>query len=158
MNRKKTHELGQEALSKGFPGGSVVKYLPSMQEMWVRSLGREDPLEKKMTTPLQYSCLGNPTDRGTWQATVHEVTKESDTTKQQRRWEDLHESPRKQRLWFQDAGPVGNGWLQGMTSPGPVGYRGSSKTLMVSFLQTEGSLALRILLRQWPRAEMTWNT
>ena len=21
--------------------------------------------------PLQYSCLGNPTDRGVWQATVH---------------------------------------------------------------------------------------
>ena len=21
--------------------------------------------------PLQYSCLGNPTERGTWQATVH---------------------------------------------------------------------------------------
>ena len=31
-------------------------------------------------TPLQYSCLGNPTDRGTWQATVHEVAKESDMT------------------------------------------------------------------------------
>ena len=22
--------------------------------------------------PLQYSCLGNPMDRGAWQATVHE--------------------------------------------------------------------------------------
>ena len=32
--------------------------------------------------PLQYSCLGNPIDRGTWQATVHGVTKESDMTKQ----------------------------------------------------------------------------
>ena len=120
---------------------------------WVREIPW-----RRNSNPLQYSCLGNPTDRGTWQATVHEVTKESDTTKQQQRWEDLHESPRKQRLWFQDARPVGNGWLQGTTSPGPVGYRGSSKTLMVSFLQTEGSLALRILLRQWPRAEMTWNT
>ena len=30
--------------------------------------------------PLQYSCLGNPMDRGAWQATVHVVTKESDTT------------------------------------------------------------------------------
>ena len=30
---------------------------------------------------LQYSCLGNPMDRGgTWQATVHRVAKESDTT------------------------------------------------------------------------------
>jgi len=25
--------------------------------------------------PLQYSCLGNPMDRGAWWATVHGVTK-----------------------------------------------------------------------------------
>ena len=25
--------------------------------------------------PLQHSCLGNPMDRGAWQATVHEVAK-----------------------------------------------------------------------------------
>ena len=30
--------------------------------------------------PLQYSCLGNPTDRGAWQATVRGVTKELDMT------------------------------------------------------------------------------
>ena len=30
--------------------------------------------------PLQYSCLGNHMDRGTWQAVVHEVKKELDTT------------------------------------------------------------------------------
>ena len=30
--------------------------------------------------PLQYSCLGNPMDRGAWQVTVHGVTKESDMT------------------------------------------------------------------------------
>ena len=30
--------------------------------------------------PLQCSCLGNPMDRGVWQATAHGVTKESDTT------------------------------------------------------------------------------
>ena len=29
---------------------------------------------------LQYSCLGNPMDRGAWQTTVHGVTKESDMT------------------------------------------------------------------------------
>ena len=33
-----------------FPGGSVVKNLPAMQEMWVRSVGWEDALEKKMAT------------------------------------------------------------------------------------------------------------
>ena len=33
-----------------FPGGSVVKNLPAVQETWVRSLGWEDPLEKGMAT------------------------------------------------------------------------------------------------------------
>ena len=33
-----------------FPGGSEVKCLPGMWETWVRSLGREDPLEKEMAT------------------------------------------------------------------------------------------------------------
>ena len=37
-------------LSSGFPGGSVVKNLPAMQETWVQSLGQEDPLEKRMAT------------------------------------------------------------------------------------------------------------
>ena len=37
----------------GFPGGSVVKNLPAgqePQEMWVQSLGQEDPLEEEMAT------------------------------------------------------------------------------------------------------------
>ena len=53
-----------------------VKNLPGMQETQetqVQSLGQEDPLEKEMAT-LQYSCLKNPMDRGTWWATVHRVT------------------------------------------------------------------------------------
>ena len=29
--------------------------------------------------PLQYSCLGNPKDRGAWWAAVHGVSKESAT-------------------------------------------------------------------------------
>ena len=29
---------------------------------------------------LQYSCLGNPMERGAWWAIVHGVTKESDRT------------------------------------------------------------------------------
>ena len=32
--------------------------------------------------PCQYSCLENPMDRGTWQATVHGLAKESDMTEQ----------------------------------------------------------------------------
>ena len=34
----------------GFPGGSVVKNLPVIREMWVQSLGREDPVEVEMAT------------------------------------------------------------------------------------------------------------
>ena len=33
--------------SLGFPGSSMVKNPPAMQEMWVRSLGKEDALEEE---------------------------------------------------------------------------------------------------------------
>ena len=36
--------------TRGFPGGSVGKNPPAMQEMWVWSLGRAHPLEKEMAT------------------------------------------------------------------------------------------------------------
>ena len=52
-----------------------LKHPPGMQETWVRSLGGEDPLEKENGNPLQYSCLENPMEGGSWQATVHGVTK-----------------------------------------------------------------------------------
>ena len=48
----------------------------AMQEMWVQS-GRS-PGEGN-GNPLQYSCLGNPLNRGAWQATAHGVAKESGT-------------------------------------------------------------------------------
>ena len=38
------------------------------------------PSEGGKGNPLQYSCLGNPMDRGARQSTVHGVTKESNTT------------------------------------------------------------------------------
>ena len=60
----------------------LVRNLPAMQETCVWSLGWEDSLEKGIGNPLQYSCLENPMDRGTWRATVHGVA-ESDTTE---RW------------------------------------------------------------------------
>ena len=51
----------------------MVKNLPAMWEIRVRSLDLEDPLEKRMATQLQYSCLENSMDRGAWQATVYAV-------------------------------------------------------------------------------------
>ena len=43
---------------------------------------------KENGNPLQYSCLGNPTDRRAWQMTVHGVTKVGHdlVTKQQENW------------------------------------------------------------------------
>ena len=44
---------GTFPLLLGFPSGSAVKNLPTVQELqetWVQSLGREDPLEKGMAT------------------------------------------------------------------------------------------------------------
>ena len=65
---------------RGFPGGSVAKN-PSanagdlgLNPGLRRSLGEGDG------NPLQYSCLGNPMDKGAWWATVHRAAKESDTT------------------------------------------------------------------------------
>jgi len=53
----------------------AVKSLPTMQETWVRSLGREDSPGEGIGNPLQYSCLESPMDGGTQQAIVHWVTK-----------------------------------------------------------------------------------
>ena len=66
-----------------FSSGSAVKNLPDNAGDTGdvgsvpgsgRSHGEEDG------NPLQYSCLGNPMDRGAWWATVHGVAKESDMT------------------------------------------------------------------------------
>ena len=59
---------------EAFLVAQMVKNLPAVREVRVRSQGWEDPLDKGMAT-LQYSCLENPMDRGAWQATVHWVTK-----------------------------------------------------------------------------------
>ena len=59
---------------QGFPGGSVPKRPPAnagdagLMPGSGRSPGEGDG------NPLQYSCLGNPMDKGAWQATVHGVT------------------------------------------------------------------------------------
>ena len=37
-------------LRESFPGGSDGEESPTMQEMWVQSLGQEDPLEEDMAT------------------------------------------------------------------------------------------------------------
>ena len=62
----------------GFCGGSVVKSLPAMQEikeMWVQSLGQEDPLEEEMATHSSILAWRIP-----WMGYCPWGHKESDTT------------------------------------------------------------------------------
>ena len=40
----------------------LVENLPAMRETWVQSLGCEDPLEKGIGSPLQYSGLEDSVD------------------------------------------------------------------------------------------------
>ena len=63
----------------GFPGGLVVKnpLAKAGDTGSTPGLGRS-PGEGN-GNPLQYSCLGNPMDRGACWATVRGITKESDT-------------------------------------------------------------------------------
>ena len=60
----------------------MVKNLPANagEVGSVTGLGISLAKKKKNGNPLQYSCLGNPRDRGAWWAVVHRVRKELDMT------------------------------------------------------------------------------
>ena len=60
---------------EGFHGGWAVKN-PSANAREMDSIpGSERSPRGRNGNPFQYSCLENSTDRGTWWATVHRVTK-----------------------------------------------------------------------------------
>ena len=58
-----------------FPGGSVVKNLTDKAREAGLIPGFERSPGKGNGSPFQYSCLGNPMDRGAWWATVHGFAK-----------------------------------------------------------------------------------
>ena len=61
-------------LLTGFPSGSVVNNLLANADLGsIPGLGRSSG--EGNGNLLQYSCLGNPIDRGAWQATFHRVAK-----------------------------------------------------------------------------------
>ena len=62
-------------LPLGFPGGSVVKNpLAGIGDVSSIPESERSPGEENGNA-LQYSCLGNPMDRGAWRATVHRAAK-----------------------------------------------------------------------------------
>ena len=97
----------------GFSGGSVVKNMPANagDSGLILGLGRSP--RKGNGNPLQYSCLGNPTDRGTWRATLHGVTKElgilsNETTRHCK----LKQTNKKTANHWGACSPSRNIWLQ----------------------------------------------
>ena len=59
----------------GFPGGSVVKNLPTnVGDVGLIPGSGRSPGERNVN-PLQYPCLGNPMNKGAWWATIHGVAK-----------------------------------------------------------------------------------
>ena len=76
-----TLKIHTELTSEGLvfiEGGTVVKNLPTnagdTRELGlIAGSGRSPGVGNG--NPLQYSCLENPTDRGTWWAKAHEVAK-----------------------------------------------------------------------------------
>ena len=59
----------------GFPGGSEVKASACNAGDLGSIPGSGRSPGGGNGNPLQYSCLENPMDRGTWQATVHGIAK-----------------------------------------------------------------------------------
>ena len=84
------------SVQRGFPGGAVVKNLPAN----ARDAGDTGSISRSGRSPgegngnpFQYPCLGNPRDRGAWQATLQRVA-ESDTTENTHtveNWENAEE-------------------------------------------------------------------
>ena len=52
--------FGQGNSKMGFPGGSVVKNPPAVQQTWIQSLGQEDPLEKEIAAHSSILTLKIP--------------------------------------------------------------------------------------------------
>ena len=59
---------------EGFPGGSDCKESACKAEDLGSIPGYGRSPGEGNGNPLQYSCLENPMDRGTWWATIHGVT------------------------------------------------------------------------------------
>ena len=59
----------------GFPGGSVVNNSQAISGDAGLIPGSGRFCGEGNGNPLQYSCLDNPMDRGSWWATVHGVAK-----------------------------------------------------------------------------------
>ena len=64
-------------MTYSFPGSSLVKNLPANAGDAGLILGKGRSTGGGNDNAFQYSCLGNPMDRGAWWAIVYRITKQS---------------------------------------------------------------------------------
>ena len=89
-----------------FPGGSVGKNLPAMQETWVSSLGWENPLEKGTATHSSILAWRIPS--------TEELGRLQFKGSQRVRLSDVHFQRQKVRNWYPEGKKaVNTGWGQG---------------------------------------------
>ena len=89
-----------------FPSGLAVKNLPCN----AGGLGLIPGSGREHDSPLQYSCLENPMDRGSWRAAVHRVTQ----SQTRLRWLGTHTHRSNIHVWRCPAPPC---FFQGVELP-----------------------------------------
>ena len=82
-------------MNQGLPWRLVVKNPPAKAGDMGSVLGSRRSSGEVNGNPLQYSCLGNPMDKGAWWTTVHGVA-ESQTGLSQRIRQDLANKQQQQ--------------------------------------------------------------
>ena len=123
---------------RGFPSGSVGKESTCSVRDTGSIPGSERSPGGRNGHPLQY-CLENPTDRGAWRATVHEVT-ESQTRLSAG---DIFQSP----LSVGGLPPASGGWVENVAQHPPVHrtthHRDGSRPKSQQRQQRRNSLSFR---------------
>ena len=96
-----------------YTSGAAVKNPPANagDEGLIPGSGRYP--EEENGNPLQYSCVGNPTDRGAWRATVHGV---AESWRRLCDWEPTYTHPLTFGLPFHPSPPT------------PLGHHGTPST------------------------------
>ena len=80
MKKNTQESYNKYILWRSLPGSSVVKNLPDNAGDSSSIPGRRRSPEEGNGNPLQYSSLGNPTDRRAWRVAIYSVVKKLDAT------------------------------------------------------------------------------